>query len=214
MMKTFYHFFTFGLLSTFLLFNASFANVGNQALLPLTELFTNASYEKFLSRYHLDAPQATQLFSHEDILRMLSYFKTISRDEEEFFYIIDLLVLSYPIEQRTEKSEEMISLIDKIFGTWSTNPPSSPSTYQFSLTTNISSPKLNQWIPLLVLTDTTYRGRIDFMVEWRETTNNQRTQVTSSAYFTANRALEDGVQFTAQDDGQIVIADFIKFEKE
>jgi hypothetical protein len=115
-MKTFYRFLTFGLLSSMLFFNTSFANVANQPLLPITELFTNASYAKFLSRYHISTARATELLSNEDILQLLSYLHTISVDEEEFFQIIDLLVLSYPIEQRPENSKEMISMIDKAFG--------------------------------------------------------------------------------------------------
>ncbi|MDR0651050.1 MAG: hypothetical protein LBG59_06765 [Candidatus Peribacteria bacterium] len=68
-------------------------------------------------------------------------------------------------------------------------------------------------MPLLILVNTSYRGWVDFTVEWRETTNNQRTQVTSATYFTANSALEEGVQFTTQDHGQIAVAEFIRFKK-
>jgi hypothetical protein len=215
-MTTSYRLLTFGLLSSLLLFNAGFANIANQPLLPITELFTNASYEKLLTRYRFSSTEIEQFLTNENIMRTLSYLKTLNTNDEEFFNIIDILDNYYPLKQRPEHSKEIMNVIEEAFKGISPNPTAnqpSQSADQFDLITNNSSPRLHEWIPLLILAHPSYRGRVNFSVEWRETTNSQRTPVSSSAYFTADKALEDGIQFTTRDNGQIVFADFIKFEK-
>lgn len=81
------------------------------------------------------------------------------------------------------------------------------------ITTNQSRPQLDQYITLNVETDVDYRAWVDFEVEYRASNSSSWSRVTSREYFTADRFLTDGYQFTSYDRGFHSFVQGVKFHK-
>ncbi|MDR0369005.1 MAG: hypothetical protein LBH96_00230, partial [Candidatus Peribacteria bacterium] len=81
------------------------------------------------------------------------------------------------------------------------------------ISTNRSSPSTEQWVNVTVETDSSYRGKVEFYLQYRTSSSSSWSKVTSSSYFTADDEFDDGYKFTSSDRGTVTFNSFIKFKK-
>jgi hypothetical protein len=191
-----------------LLANASFAAVRDQALLPLTTLFSSTSYTTFIQRYGLTTAQVNTLFADNDIVRIFSYLKTISNSEDQFLELIDVINVKYAVRNRISNKTEIERLIDQSFS--NTSSRTTTSLYISSTRTSLTT---NQWANINVETNRDYRGYLSFFVQYRSLTDTSRSTVSSSSYFTAHTIFTNGYRMETSDNGRLDISEFIKFNR-
>ena len=90
---------------------------------------------------------------------------------------------------------------------------SSSNNNNLRITSNQTYPTTNQYVNATVETSSSYRGRVDFYVQYRQSTSSSRSTVTSSSYFDASSSLNNGYQFTSSDYGYKTFSSFIRFNK-
>ena len=90
---------------------------------------------------------------------------------------------------------------------------SSSSNTSISVSTNRTSPTTDQWANVTIDTNSSYKGRVEFSVQYRSSTSASWSTVSSSTYFTADSAFNNGYRFTASDNGRKTFSSFIKFNR-
>ncbi|MBO4203937.1 hypothetical protein J5893_03880 [bacterium] len=81
-----------------------------------------------------------------------------------------------------------------------------------SLSASTTSPSLNTYVDVTVETDSTYRGGVDFSLEYRSSSSSSwKTISSSSSDISASTYLRNGYQFTSSDRGYKKFYDFLKF---
>ncbi|MDR2189768.1 MAG: hypothetical protein LBP53_00820 [Candidatus Peribacteria bacterium] len=186
----------------------------DQPLLPITEIFTNASYERFLSTYNLSTAEVAALLSNEKVLQIFSYLSTLAANEHQFFELIELLNAAYPIKNRTSSADKVMNLLNKALVDTSSSTTSHQATAgMLKISANTTRPSLNQRIRLTLQTRTSYRGWVNFSLQYKSSANDTRGNINNSTYFTASNYLHNGVQFMSQDNGEIILSSFIEFHK-
>ncbi|MDR0651068.1 MAG: hypothetical protein LBG59_06870 [Candidatus Peribacteria bacterium] len=82
-----------------------------------------------------------------------------------------------------------------------------------NISTNRSAPSTDQWVNVTVNTESSYRGRTEFYVQYRSSSSSSWSTVSSSSYFTADSYLTNGYRFTSSDYGSHTFSSFIKFNR-
>jgi hypothetical protein len=90
---------------------------------------------------------------------------------------------------------------------------SSSSSDELDITASKTSPTTSQYVNITVDTDSSYRGRVEFRVQYRASSSDTWKTQTSSSYFTADAELKEGYKFTNSDKGSHVFNSFIRFNK-
>jgi len=98
-------------------------------------------------------------------------------------------------------------------GSWGSNNQGGSSNNNVKISTNKSSPTTNQWVNVTVETDSSYRGWVEFSVQYRAASSSSRSTVSSSTYFTASSEFNNGYKFTSSDKGEKTFNSFIRFNK-
>jgi hypothetical protein len=96
---------------------------------------------------------------------------------------------------------------------FSVDTSSSSSSDEIEISANRTSPTTSQYVTITVDTDSSYRGRVTFEVQYRASSTASWKVQTSSSYFTADDEIEEGYKFTASDSGRHVFSNVIKFNK-
>ncbi|MDR0282484.1 MAG: hypothetical protein LBI53_04185 [Candidatus Peribacteria bacterium] len=96
---------------------------------------------------------------------------------------------------------------------FSVDTSSSNNNDDISISTNRPSPTTSQWVNVTVETDSSYRGRVEFSLQYRSSTSSSWSTVSSSTYFTANSEFNNGYKFTSSDKGEKTFNSFIRFNK-
>ncbi|MDR0369903.1 MAG: hypothetical protein LBH96_05375 [Candidatus Peribacteria bacterium] len=135
--------------------NVSFAAVADQKILELTEIFPNTSYDTFLSKYSLNSSDTVDLLFDEDVLRILSYLRSISNNDSQFFSLIDAIHSKYTVKTWVTNKAKVKTLIDDAFPSGVTSHSSSSD---LEISANRTSPNIDQWVSIHVEHDTNYRG--------------------------------------------------------
>ena len=197
-------------LGIFLSIGYGFGAVQDQAILSVTEIFANYNYGKFESRYNVSSAEATRLFSNTDVLRIFSYLKVKSSSESQFYSLIDTIDSQYDVRDWDIHASKVTEAVNKAFGESSS---SSSSSSALNISSNRTAPSIDQWVNVSLTANSSYRGWVDFYVQYRANTSDNWTTVSSTNYFTANNSLTNGVRFTAEDAGAMTISNFIRFAR-
>ncbi|GHW02622.1 hypothetical protein AGMMS50249_4080 [candidate division SR1 bacterium] len=83
-----------------------------------------------------------------------------------------------------------------------------------SVSSNNTSPELNNYVNLTVETSSNYRGYVEFEMQYRSTSSSSRQTVSSSSYFSASSQFTNGYQFTSSDNGYRNFNSFVSFARE